>query len=702
MTEYIISLTLLIAAVVLIRTVFRKKIAPRMMYALWLVVLVRMLLPFPLFRVTLPETVAKPTPIDPIEPIIEDTTPVPNGFTSDFVVQEQTETVQNVGYSDTFVPHESVVEPSGTTPSEIVVEPETEASDEVFIGTVDTIPKVTEPTSLLSVNNVLNIVWAVGAAVVFLWFTVSGAVFSHGLKKDRQLHSVVGKTKIYLSSGAGSPCVSGIIPVIYINPEAAENSDVGYIVKHEMTHISHGDNIWAIFRILALVAFWYNPAVWLAAFLSKRDAELAVDDSIAARLNEGERIEYARAILAAVPVKRGFVSGFGSAPLKERIIMLTKKRKSSLLVSIIALLLIFPCVFGSFVGFVYAGSEKNSSEPFVDVTEGAYYHDAVLWAYRNGIVSGTTETEFSPDETCTRAELVTCLWRMAGEPEPPSKRNRFTDVYESDYYYKAVLWAAKIGITRGTGSGHFSPSNKCTYGDVLTMIWRAEGSHWNRGLTEWYEDAVNWAEMMNLSYGISGNGFISDKLCPRKDVVTLMYRALKMNSVEEWMKEYKGRTLGDLYDSGEIYYYAGTNEYGNCYLMTDFFGIYVITDGKENDSKIVGAQFFGSNWVTNTGISPLMKGVHANQNFNSWDKTEASIDADGEFYTYYTDEEGYSMKAVWQVSSDIYYRWYQNNGNLRIDEKRASYNELVKSNQYSAVGYVYTYYMTFSDKTETD
>ena len=97
-----------------------------------------------------------------------------------------------------------------------------------------------------------------------------------------------------------------------------------------------------------------------------------------------------------------------------------------------------------------------------------------------------------------------------------------------------------------------------------------------------------------------------------------------------------------------------------------------------------------------------MKGVHANQNFNSWDKTEASIDADGEFYTYYTDDEGYSMKAVWQVSSDIYYRWYQNNGNLRIDEKRASYNELVKSNQYSAVGYVYTYYMTFSDKTETD
>ena len=167
-------------------------------------------------------------------------------------------------------------------------------------------------------------------------------------------------------------------------------------------------------------------------------------------------------------------------------------------------------MLGSFVGFVYAGSEKNSSEPFVDVTEGAYYHDAVLWAYRNGIVSGTTDTEFSPDETCTRAELVTCLWRMAGEPEPPSKRNRFTDVYESDYYYKAVLWAAKIGITKGTGSGHFSPSNKCTYGDVLTMIWRAEGSHWNRGLTEWYEDAVNWAEMMNLSYGISGNGFISD------------------------------------------------------------------------------------------------------------------------------------------------------------------------------------------------
>ncbi len=359
MTEYIISLTLLIAAVVLIRAVFRKKITPRMMYALWLVVLVRMLLPFPLFRVTLPETVAKPAPI---EPIIEDTTPVPNGFTSDFVVQEQPETVQNVDYSDTFVPHEYVVEPSGTTPSEIVAAPETEASDEVFIGTVDTIPKVTEPTSHLSVRDILNIVWAVGAAVIFLWFAVSGAVFSHGLKKDRQLHSVVGKTKIYLSSGAGSPCVSGIIPVIYINPEAAENSDVGYIVKHEMTHISHGDNIWAIFRILALVAFWYNPAVWLAAFLSKRDAELAVDDSIAARLNEGERIEYARAILAAVPVKRGFVSGFGSAPLRERLLTLTKKRKTSVIALILAVVLTLSAVGCAFIGT----KEKAPDEDIAD------------------------------------------------------------------------------------------------------------------------------------------------------------------------------------------------------------------------------------------------------------------------------------------------------------------------------------------------
>ena len=111
--------------------------------------------------------------------------------------------------------------------------------------------------------------------------------------------------------------------------------------------------------------------------------------------------------------------------------------------------------------------------PFSDVTGGEYYYDAVMWAAGSKITTGTTPTTFSPHEGCTRAQVVTFLWRTFGKPAPTSNNNPFTDVPASAYYYDAVLWAVEMGITTGTTATTFSPEATCTRGQIVTFLYRA-------------------------------------------------------------------------------------------------------------------------------------------------------------------------------------------------------------------------------------
>lgn len=114
---------------------------------------------------------------------------------------------------------------------------------------------------------------------------------------------------------------------------------------------------------------------------------------------------------------------------------------------------------------------KSSAMPFIDVPAGSYYYDAVLWAVENGITKGTSDTTFSPNMTCTRAQIVTFLWRSQNAPAAGSS-NPFTDVAASDYYADAVLWAVKENVTKGTGNTTFSPDDNCTRAQIVTFIWR--------------------------------------------------------------------------------------------------------------------------------------------------------------------------------------------------------------------------------------
>ncbi len=175
------------------------------------------------------------------------------------------------------------------------------------------------------------------------------------------------------------------------------------------------------------------------------------------------------------------------------------------------------------------------TNPFVDIVPGAYYEDAVLWAAENGVTKGVDETHFAPDATCIRAQMVTFLWRAAGSPEPASMNNPFTDLEEGSYYYKAVLWAAEQGITKGTSETTFSPYGECTRAQAVTFLWRvmdapaaSNGTNPFKDVAQgaFYYDAVAWAVEAEVTEGMTSDTFAPNLVCTRGQIVTFLYRVL--------------------------------------------------------------------------------------------------------------------------------------------------------------------------------
>ena len=175
---------------------------------------------------------------------------------------------------------------------------------------------------------------------------------------------------------------------------------------------------------------------------------------------------------------------------------------------------------------------ETPENPFVDVKEDDYYYDAVIWAVGKGIAKGVTDTTFQPNASCTRAEMVTFLYRAAGSPEPTNKVNPFTDVAEDSYYYKAVLWAVEKGIAKGTSETTFSPNDTCTRGQTMAFLYRYANSPAVSGSnsfvdvseTAYYYDATLWAVSEKVTEGTSATTFSPNDLCTRGQIVTFLYR----------------------------------------------------------------------------------------------------------------------------------------------------------------------------------
>ena len=172
---------------------------------------------------------------------------------------------------------------------------------------------------------------------------------------------------------------------------------------------------------------------------------------------------------------------------------------------------------------------------FVDVATGSYYEDAVDWAVENGITQGTDDTHFAPDGICTRAQAVAFLWRAAGSPKPETRTMPFADVPAGSYYYDAVLWAVENGIAKGTSDTTFSPNMTCTRAQIVAFLWRSEKSpaagtanpFADVKSAAYYADAVLWAVKEDITKGTTSTAFSPNTDCTRAQIVTFLWRCKK-------------------------------------------------------------------------------------------------------------------------------------------------------------------------------
>lgn len=171
--------------------------------------------------------------------------------------------------------------------------------------------------------------------------------------------------------------------------------------------------------------------------------------------------------------------------------------------------------------------------PFSDVASSSFYNDPVYWAVINGITTGTGGSNFSPNKPCTRAEAVTFIWRFNGKYTPDVPRPGFVDVPANAYYYDAVRFCVQAGITTGTGSNKFSPNAPCTRAQIVTFLWRSCGepeptvtscAFRDIEVNSYYYDAMMWAVQNGITTGTGYTTFSPNKVCTRGEIVTFLYR----------------------------------------------------------------------------------------------------------------------------------------------------------------------------------
>lgn len=306
MLKEVLTVSALIAVVLLVRAIFKNRVPKRMLYALWLVVLLKLCLPGTLVSL----------PVLPAE--------------------------------DAAVPAQSAERPVQTAPviqrpAQTVTKPQTPAQQPV-----SPVQETAKPAAMpLTTAQILQIAWFSGSALLGLWLFGAWAVFTIRLHRDRRFVGKRGGTCIYVSDAVKSPCLAGLIPAVYLTEDVLQADEAELIPRHELTHLRHLDFLWSLCRTAAVTVYWWNPFIWLAAICSKRDAELACDEAVAAKLPESKRLAYARAILAQAPRKTAALSLAGP-PVKERILFLTKKQRTSVLCVILALLLVVSATGCSF------------------------------------------------------------------------------------------------------------------------------------------------------------------------------------------------------------------------------------------------------------------------------------------------------------------------------------------------------------------
>lgn len=333
MLEWIISSCVLILVVALLRQLTLGKINSRLRYALWLPVLLRLLIPFSPVPSNISVAGAIP---EPMTNRVESAVSEPLGY---------------VGYE---LPDLALEEPDPSLPE---AEQKLQAEKNLAKWEHAVERAKAETGRAVTMKNILLAAWIAGAATVALCLVISNLRFGARLRRSRTLLKTEGKRPVYVSKILETPCLFGLFrPAVYVTPEVAENETaLRHVLAHECTHARHGDHLWAILRGMCLAVHWYNPLVWLAAALTRQDAELACDEGAILSLGEVERVSYGSTLIALSVGHGGLLLTAttmrgGKRSLKERIALIAKKPKNAAIAVTVVLIIAAVAVASTFTG----------------------------------------------------------------------------------------------------------------------------------------------------------------------------------------------------------------------------------------------------------------------------------------------------------------------------------------------------------------
>lgn len=459
MLEWIVSSCVLIAVVTLLRGVLKGKISLRLQYALWLLVLVRLLIPLSFGDSAMSVgNLTKKAAASPSAQLVS--------------ALSETE-LPRMSYQAAYKKLAKEYADRGIQIENMPLEEYTENLEYELIYKMK---------GELSLAELVRIIWGCGTGLVAICFLLSNLRLHRSLKKTRILISDSHELPVYLSDAIDTPCLFGLFrPAVYLSAEAIEDEHTQrHAIEHELTHFRHRDNIWAILRSLCLAVHWFNPLVWWAAVLSRNDAELACDESTILRLGEDERAEYGRTLIRLTCESRPALLNTAttmtgsSKSITERIALIVKRPKMAFYTIIAVAVIVTVVVFCTFTGAEKSDTPWNWAQT---LSTGEITSPVSLWN------SDGSNTTLNDEESAELVEILNTL-----------RKEKFTENTELSG------GTPSYGLTVQTADGEYHinesiaafGSLEMSYGDSL---WWIE----NNELTAFVKSLLSTAEPQNMS-----------------------------------------------------------------------------------------------------------------------------------------------------------------------------------------------------------
>lgn len=474
MIETVITSSVLILIIIILRTVFKGRIKSTVRYALWLIAAVRLMLPFSL-----------------IESSVSIMNLV-NGFLTTEIQQEDNTYIPDITAAVSDAADSASA--SGGAPADKIFSgqmqqeqpPFKTSADSRYYGTynehpsaetnstmyyqntpaISEIPENTPEKKTVPLKTTAIIIWIIGASIMLFWFGAVNVIFYAGLRRTRKAFDYDAPLKIYSVQGINSPCIFGFPkPAIYLPEKAAcENESIRFVVTHELCHYYHGDMIWVFLRYILLALYWFDPLVWAAAILSKRDCECACDEAAIHRVGEGCRFEYGKAVIDLIPQKQGEMFGIVSTSmassknvLKERMTMIAAKPKNRRFALVFSALAVIFAAFGTFTSAVnnediYADEVPPESEETAvptSLTEDAFNISETDYTGTDRTLYYAASPDDSPEEDRSLNKITDDLWNGDTIPEPEIMKY---ESFQADLFDHKL--AERFGVTGEIPQGY--------------------------------------------------------------------------------------------------------------------------------------------------------------------------------------------------------------------------------------------------------